>query len=112
MDISVFITFLLVIIDIICFTLLNIVNIYNLSFYYVIPIMVLYSTELLLFLWGLRSNNIAVLNITWALFSFMCIIISGFLFYKYSLTNIQLVAFIFGAISILLFLFSNTQYIR
>ena len=107
MDTSVLITFLLVIIDIICFTLLNIVYVYNYPYYYIIPIMALYSTELLIFLWGLRTNNIAVLNITWALFSFMCIITSGFFFYKQKITTLQLCAFILGSISIIMFLSSN-----
>jgi hypothetical protein len=88
------------------------VYVYNLSYYYIIPIMVLYGSEILIFFWGLRTNNIAVLNITWALFSFICIISSGFLFYKHSITNLQLAAFILGVISIFMFLFSNIPVVR
>jgi hypothetical protein len=98
---------LLVIVDIISFALLNMVYLQRISNLYLLPIMFLYSTELILLLWGLLTNFMASLNVIWTVLSIIGITVTGVLFFKEPISASQTLAFIFAAISILLFLYAN-----
>jgi hypothetical protein len=106
-SLGVLVAFLLVTVDLISFYLISLISRNKISYYYIYPLMVFYSLELLLFLWGIQSNSMATINVIWTVCSIIGITITGIFFFQQEFTNIQVVAFIFAIISVILFLYSN-----
>jgi multidrug transporter EmrE-like cation transporter len=106
-SLGVLVAFLLVTVDLISFYMISLISRNKISFYYIYPLMVFYSLELLLFLWGIQSNSMATINVIWTVCSIIGITITGIFFFQQEFTNIQVVAFIFAIISVILFLYSN-----
>lgn len=96
----------LVIVDLICFALLKLIP-NKLSFYYIIPIMILYSCEMLLFLWALHSNNMITLRLIWSIFSIVGLFISSFIIFTQQVNTLHIIAFILGVTSIIIFIISG-----
>jgi len=64
---------------------------------------ILYGSQIFLFYYGLTTNTVSTLNITWDVLSSIFIAIIGILYFKEALTNYQLVGIILGIVSIFLF---------
>ena len=103
-----FVAFIVVIIDLICFNLLKLIP-NQISFYYIIPIMILYSCEIILFFWAFHSNNIMSLRLIWSIFTIFGLVISSVVIFKEQVSNLHIVAFILGVISILIFIISGIK---
>lgn len=102
-----FIAIALVVTDLICFSILRIINSNQISFYWIIPLMVAYGFELLLILWALRNTNIKSINLLWSIFSIIIFVLSSVFIYRENVNTLHIVAFFIGAISVILFIVSD-----
>lgn len=98
---------LLVIVNLLSFYCLNLVSTKQISIYWIIPIMILYSSQLLLFLWCIQNNSMATVNFIWTICSIIGITITSILIFREQLTTLQIISFSLGIICIILFLYSN-----
>ena len=65
--------------------------------------MILYSLQIPLFYYGLRTTSMTVLNITWNLFSNILVTLMGIFYFKENINGLKTVAIIMGISSIVLF---------
>ena len=65
--------------------------------------MILYSLQIPLFYYGLRTTTMSVLNITWNLFSNILVTLMGIFYFKEKVNGMKLLAILMGISSILLF---------
>ena len=63
----------------------------------------LYAFQVPLFAYGLRQSGMAVLNITWNLFSNLLVTLLGVFFYSEKITGLKVLASLFAISSITLF---------
>jgi drug/metabolite transporter (DMT)-like permease len=102
-----FIAIALVLIDLFCFYILRIIQSNQISFYWIIPIMIAYGFELLLILWALRNINLKSINLLWSVFSIIIFVLSSYLIYREKVNTLHVVAFFIGALSVILFIVSD-----
>ena len=103
-SIGVLVSSFLVIIDLISFYTLNLLSTKQISIYWIIPVMILYSCQLLLFLWGIQSNTMATVNFIWTVCSIIGITITAFFIFREQLSTLQIIAFCLALLSIILFI--------
>jgi len=65
--------------------------------------MILYSLQISLFYYGLRTTSMTVLNITWNLFSNILVTLMGIFYFKEKVNGLKTVAIIMGISSIVIF---------
>ena len=65
--------------------------------------MILYSLQIPLFYYGLRTTTMTVLNITWNLFSNILVTLMGIFYFKEKFNGLKLLAIVMGISSIMLF---------
>lgn len=65
--------------------------------------MLLYSLQIPLFYYGLRTTTMTVLNITWNLFSNILVTAMGIFYFKEKFNSMKLLAILMGISSIVLF---------
>lgn len=65
--------------------------------------MILYSLQIPLFYYGLRTTTMTVLNITWNLFSNILVTLMGIFYFKEKFNGLKLLAILMGISSIMLF---------
>lgn len=70
----------------------------------------LYSFQIPLFFYGLKTTSMSILNITWNLFSNILVTFIGIFVYNESLNGLKTLAMIFAFTSI--FLFAIDQYVK
>jgi small multidrug resistance pump len=103
---SLLISFILamVIIDIICFSLVKYIYIHNKinQLWLIVPAL-LYGGQMILFYISLKYIHMVTLNIIWNIISSMIVTIIGIYLFKENLNLYQIIAIIFGLISIILF---------
>lgn len=73
------------------------------SIYYLIIPTILYSLQIWLFYFGLSRTPMAVLNLTWNLFSNILVTIMGLFYFGEKITNLKTIALLFAFVSIILF---------
>jgi hypothetical protein len=108
---SILIGLSLVCISIICFYMTNVIYKNSYSPYYLIIIMVVFSSEILLFYVGLYTNSAIIIALIWSVSYIIGIIISGFILYKCQCTVLTMFSFILACISIIIFSVDNTHFI-
>jgi multidrug transporter EmrE-like cation transporter len=101
---STLIGFILAVNDIISFALIKKYYLKELTVFvgFCLP-MVLYSLQIPLFYYGLRTTSMTVLNIIWNLFSNILITLMGIFYFKEKINGLKTLAIIMGISSVVLF---------
>lgn len=101
------IALILAINNLLCFGLINLIYIKQLSIYWLSIPVILYGLQVLLFYWGLVNTSMAVLNIYWNLiFNLIFAIMSllGLFYFAHeSINSLKMSGLIVAVISIVLF---------
>jgi multidrug transporter EmrE-like cation transporter len=100
-----FIGFLLTINDLLSFGLCKYIYSDNLNIFYLLIPTIMYSFQIPIFFYGLKTSSMSVLNIVWNLMSSILVTFVGLFYFKEKISNIKKIAVFLGIFSLILFSF-------